>query len=88
MNAFALAIGYEFGSNLCNLWISYIIHNVISPVAQDFFMVTDHSLLSHFALGGILYFVQGNSTLAIYIPHFPSRNTCFVYIFLKKRNIT
>lgn len=71
-----------------NLWFSYISHHVISPVAQDFIMVTDHSLLSRFTLGGILYCSRGNSTLAICIPHFPLRNTFFVYMLFGKRNIT
>ena len=71
-----------------NLWFSYIIHNVISPMAQGLIMVTDHSLLSHFTLGGILYCSRGNSTLAIYSPHFPLKNTFFVYMLFGKRNIT
>lgn len=85
--AHTLAIGHEFSSNLCDLWISYIIAGVISPMAQDFIMVTDHNLLSHFTLGRILYFSRGNSTPAIYIPCFPSRNTFFACTLFEKRKV-
>lgn len=54
-------------------------------MAQDFIMVTDLSLLIHFALGGILYFSKGNSAPAIYISHFL---TFFIYTLFGKRNIT
>lgn len=64
---------------LINLRVSCIIHSVVNPTAQDFIMVTDHSLLSHFTPGGILYFSRGNNPPAVYIPLFPSRNTFSVY---------
>ena len=43
-------------ANSNELKFIYIIRNVISPMAQDFIMVTDLSLLSRFSLGGILSF--------------------------------
>lgn len=87
VKAHTLAVGGEFSSNLCDLWISDIIHSVISPVAQDFIPGTDHGLLNHFTLGRILYFNSRNSPPAIYIPHFPSRNAFFVYMLFNKGNI-
>ena len=47
---------WAMNANSNELKFIYIIRNVISPMAQDFIMVTDLSLLSRFSLGGILSF--------------------------------
>lgn len=56
-----------------------MIHNVASPVAQGVVMVTELRLPSPASLGGVLYFSLGNCTSDIYIPHFPLKNSFFVY---------